>query len=119
MEKNLVGGEVTRYPQREGELKGSLGRGEPLRPSNPDLVKIVFTLYRISFAPARKPHRIGLLFTLKNGDFGAISVTEGSCAATLSIEERHISDRFCTTLWYNVNGYSDRSGSGLIGARRK
>ena len=26
----------------------------------------VFTLYRIAFAPARKPYRIGLLFTHKN-----------------------------------------------------
>ena len=42
--------------------------------------KAVFTL-----APARKPYRIGLLFTHKKGDFGAISVTAkvGS----------HISDR--------------------------
>ena len=111
---DFVGGEVTRYPQREGELKGSLGRGEPLRPSNPDLVKIVFTLYRMALVPgaARKPYRIGLLFTHKNCDFGTISVTERSCAALLSIEERHISDRFCATLWYNVNRYSNRSGSG-------
>ena len=36
----------------------------------------MFTLYRIGFTPARKPHRIGLLFTHKNSDFGAISVTE-------------------------------------------
>ena len=98
-----------------------MGRGEPLRPSNPDLVKIVFTLYRIALAPgaAWKPHQVGLLFTHKNGDFGTISVTERSWAAPLSIEERHISDRFCATLSYNVNRYSDRSGSGLIGARLK
>ena len=98
-----------------------MGRGGPLRPSNPDLVKAVFTPYRIALAPgaARKPHRIGLLFTHKNCDFGAISVTERSYAAPLSIKERHISNRFCATLWYNVNGYSDRSGSGLIGERRK
>ena len=32
----------------------------------------VFTLYGISPLPARKSYRIGLLFTLKNGDFGAI-----------------------------------------------
>ena len=36
----------------------------------------MFTLYRIGFTPARKPHRIGLLFTHKDSDFGAISVTE-------------------------------------------
>ena len=55
---------------------------------------------------------IGLLFTHKNCDFGAISVKERSCGAPLSIEERHISNRFCATLWYNVNRYSDRGGSG-------
>ena len=36
--------------------------------------------YRIAFAPARKPYRIGGLFTHKNGDFGAISLTDRSCA---------------------------------------
>ena len=43
----------------------------------------MFTLYRwyrIAFAPKRKPFQIGLLFTHKNGDFGAISVTERSWA---------------------------------------
>ena len=35
------------------------------------------TLYRIAFAPVRKPYRIGLLFTHKSGDFGAISETVG------------------------------------------
>ena len=32
------------------------------------------TLYRLAFAPARKPYQIGPLFTYKKGDFGAISV---------------------------------------------
>ena len=36
----------------------------------------MFTLYRIGFTPARVPYRIGLLFTHKDSDFGAISVTE-------------------------------------------
>ena len=36
----------------------------------------MFTLCQIDFAQTQKPYRIGLLFTLKNGDFGAISVTE-------------------------------------------
>ena len=44
----------------------------------------MFTVYRIAFAPTRKPYRIGLVFTHKNGDFGAISVTERSCAAPIS-----------------------------------
>ena len=33
----------------------------------------------IALAPARKPYQKGLLFTHKNGGFGAISVTERSC----------------------------------------
>ena len=45
------------------------------------------------FWPARKPDGIGLLFTHKNGDFGAISVTERSCTAPISKVESHISGR--------------------------
>ena len=45
------------------------------------------------FAPAQKPYRIGILLTYRNGDFGAISVTERSCAAPIPQVERHISDR--------------------------
>ena len=55
--------------------------------------KVMFTLYRIAFAPARRPYQIGLLFTHKSGDFGVISVTERSCAARISKVESHISDR--------------------------
>ena len=40
----------------------------------------MFSLYQVAFAPAPKPYRIGLLFTGKNGDFGAISVTRRSRA---------------------------------------
>ena len=36
---------------------------------------------------------IACLFTHKNGGFGAISVTEQSCAATISKAESHIWDR--------------------------
>ena len=43
--------------------------------------------------PTRKRYRIGLLFAHKNGDFGAISVTERSCAALISKVESDISDR--------------------------
>ena len=35
----------------------------------------------IAFVPARNSYWIGLRFIHKNGDFGAISVTERSCAA--------------------------------------
>jgi len=54
---------------------------------------LMFILYRRAFAPARKPHRhrIGLLFTQKKGDFGAVSVTERSCAALNSKAASHIS----------------------------
>ena len=49
-----------------------------------------FTLYRVAFTPAQKQYRIGLRFTNKNGDFGAISVTERSSAARISKVERDI-----------------------------
>ena len=58
---------------------------------------------------------LGLLFTPKNVDFHAVSVTEQSCFTPISKVERHISefisDRFCAILWCSVNTYSDRSGS--------
>ena len=50
----------------------------------------MFTLYLIAFTPPRKPYRIGLLFTLKNSDFGAISVTKRSCAAPISKVQSYI-----------------------------
>ena len=68
----------------------------------------MFTLNRIALVPA--PDGIDL-FTQKNGDFGAISVTERLCAAPISEVESHLSDRFCATLRCNVNRYLDRSGS--------
>ena len=37
-----------------------------------------------SVAPARKPYWIGPPFAHKNGDFGAISVTERNCDAQIS-----------------------------------
>ena len=53
---------------------------------------------------AMKSYRIGLLFTLKNGDFSAISGTKRSCAPPISKVESHISDRFRATLWCNPGG---------------
>ena len=50
---------------------------------------------------ATKPYRIGLLFTHKNGDFGAISLTERSfaiwCNHPLShaIAGAHFNQNFC------------------------
>ena len=55
-------------------------------------MKITQRKIRITFAPARKAYWIGLLFTHKSGDFGAISVTERSWAAPISKVESHISD---------------------------
>ena len=49
---------------------------------------VMFTLYRVAFTPASKPYRIELLFTYKNGDFGAISVTERSGAMAIFKVER-------------------------------
>ena len=80
----------------------------------------MFRLYRIaSFTPARKPFQIDLQFKVKNSDFGAISVTERSCAWPILKMERHISDRFCPILWRSVNRYSDRSGSEEVGIRTR
>ena len=59
-------------------------------------------------------NRTGLLFTNNKGDFGAISVTERSCAAPSLKVENHTS--FCTILWCRVNRYSDRWGSVQVGA---
>ena len=43
----------------------------------------MFTINRKALALARNPYpyRIGILFTHRNDDFGAISATERSCAA--------------------------------------
>lgn len=46
--------------------------------------KAMFTLRQIAFSPARKPLPIGLLFTYKNGDFDALSITELCCTAPIS-----------------------------------
>ena len=40
--------------------------------------------FTVAFASIQKPFRIGLLFTHKNGDFGAISVTARSFHAPIS-----------------------------------
>ena len=63
-------------------------------------LRLLFTRYRIAFAQARKSYRIGLLFTHKNGDFGAISDRAKLRRTSLiSKVESQISDRcsFYTT----------------------
>ena len=62
------------------------------------LSNAVFLLYRKAFAPPRKSHRTGLLFTHKNGCGGATSVTKRNYVDPISKVERHIPDRFCVNL---------------------
>ena len=56
-----------------------------------------------SFCADTKSYRMGLLFTDKDGNFGAISVTGRSCTTRISKKERHILDGFYATLWCSVN----------------
>ena len=66
----------------------------PGKLNSSDNITLQFPLDRlavIALVLARIPIRIGLLLTHSNGDFGAISETEQSCAALTSKVERHIS----------------------------
>ena len=45
--------------------------------------------------------------THKNGDFGAISLTDRSCATPTLKVERDISEKFYVTLSCSVNGRED------------
>ena len=63
-----------------------------------NLIKATFTLYRIAFAPARKPYQIGLLFTQKNGDLGVVSVM-------------NISDRCSYYNWYRYSCRQEKLAS--------
>ena len=65
----------------------------------------------IAIAPAPKSYQTGFQFTHKNGDFGAISVMEESCAARFSKVERLISDKFCALLSCCVKTHLDPRGS--------
>ena len=88
-----------------------LGASRGIDPSmNKRRSKAVFTLYLIAFALEGKPFRIVLLFTHKNGDFGAISVTKPSCDALIFKVESHISDRYSyfskiqLVVYYQIEG---------------
>ena len=61
-------------------------------------------MLRLALVPRRKPYRLEILFTEKNGDFGAISVTARSYAAPRIVIFRK---GFCATLWYSVNRFSE------------
>ena len=66
--------------------------------------QVMFTLYQVAFALAKNwPYRIGLMFTHKNGDFGAISVAGRSYEAPISKVESDISDRCSYYTGYSVN----------------
>ena len=60
-------------------------------------------ILRLARALRRKQYPLGLLFTDKNGDFGAISVTERSCTAPRIVI---FWKGFCATLWHSVNRFS-------------
>ena len=77
-------------------MKSSKERAKP-EFTSVNITEAVFTQYLAEFAPARKPYRIGLLFTRKICDFGAISVTERSGDALISKVEHHLSDSFGAT----------------------
>ena len=80
--------------------------------NNLRLTQALFTLYRMSFAPVRKPYQKGLLFIHKDADFCAISVTERNCAMPISKVESHISDRcsYCTGYFFvSYSSYYEHS----------
>ena len=76
-----------------------------------NLIKAMFTLYRIAFAPARKPYQILLLFTQKNGDLGVVSVMERSCSRPIAKVESHISDRCSYYNWYRYSCRQEKLAS--------
>ena len=57
-------------------------------------IPLPWAICRVAFAPAQKLYLVGPLFTHVNGYFGAISVTEQSCAASISEVETHIGQVF-------------------------
>ena len=58
--------------------KSTLSRVHQNRASKKPLPAGRSTVYQIAFAPARKPYRIGFLFTRKDGNVG----TSGFCIET-------------------------------------
>ena len=95
-----------------GGGKGRIGRLRSLEKMPPKNAIFSTVLSKIvALARERKPYRIRLLFTHKNSDFGAISVTEQSCTALISEMEHRILDKFGAIFKYSVNRYWDRTGS--------
>ena len=101
-----------------GRGEGRIGRLRSLEKMPPKNAIFWTVLSKIvALARERKPYRIGLLFTHKNSDFSAISVTARSCTALISKMEHHILDKFGAIFKYSVNLYLDRTGSEYTGAR--
>ena len=71
------------------------------------VIKAVFTLHRIAFAPPRKSYQMGLQLTQERL-WRRCFCDEAKLrrAAPISIVERHISDRFWATLRCSMNTYS-------------
>ena len=62
--------------------------------------KLWAMFYTLPDSPVLRQHSYELPFT-HISDLGTISVTRRNCASPVSKVERHISDRFCSTLWCN------------------
>ena len=67
--------------------------------SNFRLYSTLYLIALIALTPALARAPVHTCWSIS--DLGTISVTERSCASPISKVERHISDRFCSTLWYN------------------
>ena len=55
-------------------------------------VPVVYSVYRIVFAPARNHAGLGFCSHKRTAIFGTISVTERDCVVQISRVERHTSD---------------------------
>ena len=62
--------------------------------------KLWAMFYTVPDSPVLRQHSYELKFT-HISDLGTISVTRRNCASPIAKVERHISDRFCSTLWCN------------------
>ena len=82
--------------------KSSLSRVHQNRASKKPLLAGWSTVYQIAFVPARKPYRIGLLFTNKDGNVETSGFCIGAnCTAPILRVDRQISDRF---LYFTLRG---------------
>ena len=80
--------------------------------------KLWAMFYTVPDSPVLRQHSYELPFT-HISDLGTISVTRRNCASPVAKVERHISDRFCSTLWCNCLVYPDVSLLMKMCAQRK